>query len=78
MLFTAAARNWVPRMSRCVCILRILVSECKCSMGVDFVQPVMILSALFCVVWSLRICVLDSVGAQAGLAYAITDLMYCL
>ena len=47
-------------------------------MGVDFVQLAMILSALFCVVWSLRICVLYSVGAQAGLAFVCTDLMYCL
>ena len=58
---------------KCVCICRILVSERKCSMGVDFVQLVIIMGAC-----SLRICVLDSVGAQARLAYAIADLMYPL
>ena len=47
-------------------------------MGVLWVQPVTILSALFCNVWSFCMLVLDSAGAQAGLAYASTVLMNCL
>ena len=68
MLLTAAAMNCVPRMSRCVCMGSIFVSACRCSIGVVWVQPVITLSALFCVVLSLLSCVLDNVGAQAGLA----------
>ena len=68
MLFTAAARNCVPLMSRCVSMSTILVSACKCWMGVVLVQPVMILSALFCVVWRFLSCVFASERVQAGLA----------
>ena len=46
----------------------IFVSACRCEMGVEWVQPVMILSAWFCVVSSFLRLVLDSAGAQAGLA----------
>ena len=42
-----AARNWVPLMSRCCLIVRILVSACRCSMGVERVLLRMILNAVF-------------------------------
>lgn len=74
----AAARNCVPFMSRCAIIGSIFVSACKCSIGVLWVQPVIILSALFCTVWSFCVLVWDSMGAQAGLAYVSAVRMNCL
>ena len=68
MLFVADAKNCVPLMSKCCLTVSIFVSACRCSMGVVFVQPSMILSAVFCVVCSLFSCVLDMTGAQAGSA----------
>ena len=68
MLFVADAKNCVPLMSKCCLTVSIFVSACRCSMGVVFVQPSMILSAVFCVVCSLFSCVLDMTGAHAGLA----------
>ena len=68
MLFVADARNCVPLMSKCCLTVRIFVSACKCSIGVVFVLPNMILSAVFCVVCNLCNCVLEMTGAQAGLA----------
>ena len=65
-------------MSMCVLIGKILVSACRCEIGVDRVQPVIMRSALFCIVCSLCRFVLDSEGSQAGVAYVSTDLMYCL
>ena len=55
-------------MSRCCLTVKIFVSACKCSIGVVFVLPNMILSAVFCVVCNLFNCVLEIAGAQAGLA----------
>ena len=62
------AKNCVPLMSRCCLMVRILVSACKCSVGVDCVLPRMILSAVFWMICSLFSCVLDKAGCQAGLA----------
>ena len=42
------------------------------------VQPVMMRSALFCIVCNVFLCVVDKLGAQAVPAYSITVLMYCL
>ena len=43
-----------------------------------FVQPVVILRAVFCVVCSFLICVSAMSGCQAGCAYVRMGLMYCL
>ena len=47
-------------------------------MGVVLVQPVAIRSAVFCVVWSLWMCVSAVSGCQAGCAYESMGRMYCL
>ncbi len=41
-------------------------------------QPVIIFRALFCMVCKVLWCVSVRFGAQAGLAYSITERMYCL
>lgn len=56
----------------------ILVSECRWEMGDIWVQPVMILRALFCRVCSLFRLVGETRGDQAGEAYSMRGLMYCL
>ena len=66
MLFVAAAMNCVPLISRCSLTGRTCVSACMCCVGVVRVQPVIILSAVFCVVCSLFCCVCEMFGAQAG------------
>ena len=53
-------------MSRCSLTWRTLVSACMCCVGVVRVQPVIIFSAVFCVVCSLLCCVSEMFGAQAG------------
>ena len=58
--------NCVPLMSRCSLTWRTLVSACMCCVGVVRVQPVIIFSAVFCVVCSLLCCVSEMFGAQAG------------
>ena len=57
---------------------RILVSSCKCCIGVVFVQPVAILNAVFCVVCSFWICVLAVSGCHAVCAYVSMGRMNCL
>ena len=47
-------------------------------MGVVAVQPVIIFSALFCMVCRVLWCVSARLEAQAGLAYSITERMNCL
>ena len=74
----AAARVCVPLMSRWSLTLRTFVSWCKWSVGVVFVQPVMIFRALFCMVCRVLRCVPVRFGAHAGLAYSITGRIYCL
>ena len=74
----AAASICVPLKSRCSLILRTFVSWWMWSVGVVFVQPVVILSALFCRVCRVLRCVSERFAAQAGLAYSITDRMNCL
>ena len=61
-------------MSRCFTV-RIFVSECRCSIGVVCVLPLMIPSAVFFTVCSLLNCVLDMTGAQTGLAEFTTERM---
>lgn len=48
------------------------------SVGDVAVQPVIIFSALFCIVCRVLWCVAVRLEAQAGLAYSITDRIYCL
>lgn len=43
-------KMWVPLMSIWALRGSISVSECRCCVGVVFVQPVAILSAVFCVI----------------------------
>ena len=74
----AAARICVPLRSRWSLILRTFVSWCMWSVGVVAVQPVIIFSALFCMVWRVLWCVSARFEAQAGLAYSITERMNCL
>ena len=78
MLFMAVARNCAPLMFRYVLMFNTFVSACRCVTGVDFVQPVMILSALFCFICSFWSCVLQRSRGQTGLASDSTDLMYRL
>ena len=47
-------------------------------MGVDFVQPVAMRSAVFCVVCNFSMCVSAVSGCQAVCAYESMGLMYCL
>ena len=44
---------------------RTCVSSCRCCVGVDFVQPVAMRSAMFCVFCSLSVCVIAVSGCQA-------------
>ena len=53
--FLVLAKNWVPIMSWWVLRGRILVSLCKCWTGVVWVQPVIVLRALFCAIWSFAL-----------------------
>ena len=41
------------------------VSSCRCCIGVVFVQPVAMRSAVFCVICSLSVCVFAVSGCQA-------------
>ena len=74
----AAARICVPLMFRWSLTLRTFVSWCRWSIGVECVQPVAILRALFWMVCSVLQCVLDRFDVQAELAYSHTGLMNCL
>lgn len=56
---------------RWFCIGSISVSSCRCCMFVSVVHPVMILSAVFCVCWSLLVLVVDAMGDQIVLAYSM-------
>ena len=47
-------------------------------MGVVAVQPVIIFSSLFCMVWRVLWCVSARFEAQARLAYSISEHMNCL
>jgi len=47
-------------------------------MGVVFVQPVAMRSAVFCVVCSFWMCVSAVSGCQAVCAYESMSLLYCL
>ena len=47
-------------------------------MGVDFVQPVEMQSAVFCVVCNFSMCVSAVSGCQAVCASESMSLMYCL
>ena len=47
-------------------------------MGVDFVQPVAMRSAVFCVICNFSMCVSAVSGCQAMCAYESMGLMYCL
>ena len=66
MLCIADAMNCVPLISRCSLAGRTCVSACMCCVGVVLVQPVIIFSAVFCVVCYLLCCVCEMFGAQAG------------
>ena len=68
----------VPLIRMCCLSGRTSVSRCKCGIGVVFVQPVAIRSAVFCVVWSFWMCVSAVSGCQAVCAYERMGLMYCL
>ena len=56
----------MPLMLRYSFMGRTFVSECKCSMGVVLVQPVMIRRALFCMVCKVLRWESDMVAAHAG------------
>ena len=51
---------------------------CRWSIGVDLVQPVAILSAIFCVICRVLLCVCARSVCQAGCAYVKIGLMNCL
>lgn len=57
---------------------RILVSSCKCCWFVSAVQPVIVLSALFCIVCNLLMLVCDAMGAHIEDAYSSVGLMIVL
>ena len=57
---------------------RVSVSECRCCEFVSKVQPVMILSAVFCCVCSFVMLVLDMIGDQMVLAYSKMGLVIVL
>ena len=56
---------------RCVEMGSILVSVCRCAVLVSSVHPVIVLSALFCVVWSFVMFVSEAMGDHTVLAYSI-------
>ena len=78
MLFIANARTCVPLMSRYCFTEKIFVSACRCFVGVVCVLPVIILSALFCIIYKLFSCVLDKTGVQAGILKSITECVWYL
>ena len=55
-----------------------LVSLCKCWMFVSDVHPVAILSAMFCIVWSLVIPVVLAIGDQIVETYSRIGLVMAL
>ena len=57
---------------------RTCVSLCRWGIGVVWVQPVAIRSAVFCVTCSLFKCVVAVSGCHDGWAYVSMGLMYCL
>ena len=56
---------------RCVEMGSILVSVCRCAVLVSSVHPVIVLSALFCVVWSFVMFVSEAMGDHTVLAYSV-------
>ena len=65
-------------MSMCCLRGRTCVSLCRWWIGVVWVQPVAIRSAVFCVICSLFKCVVAALGCHDGSAYVSMGLMYCL
>lgn len=63
---------------RCRLTGKIFVSVCKCCVLVSRVQPVIVLSALFCVIWILFVCVCEMMGDHMVLAYSRMGLVIVL
>ena len=57
---------------------RIRASSCRCCMFVSAVHPVAVLSAEFCITWSLFMCVSAVDGDQMVLAYSKSGLVIAL
>jgi len=68
----------VPLIRMCCLSGRTSVSRWRWCVGVVFVQPVAMRSAVFCVVCSFWMCVSAVSGCQAVCAYESMGLMYCL
>ena len=68
----------VPLISMCCLRGRTCVSLCRWGIGVVWVQPVAIRSAVFCVTCSLFMCVVAVSGCHDGWAYVSKGLMNCL
>ena len=57
---------WVPLIRMCCLSGSTLVSWWRCCVGEVFLQPVAILSAVFCVVWSFLMWESAMSGCPAG------------
>ena len=63
------------RSCKCWCIGSMLVSSCRCCILASCVHPVAILRAVFCIICSLSMLVLDALGHHMVEAYSSTCLV---
>ena len=68
----ALCLSWEACSFRCVAIGSIFVSLCRCAEFVSRVHPVIVLSALFCIVCSFLMFVSEVMGDQIVFAYSMT------
>ena len=63
---------------RCSLIGRVCVSSCRCCVFMSVVHPVAILSSVFCVNYSLLMCVSDASGHHMVETYSSMGLVMAL
>ena len=63
---------------RCPCMGSVSVSSCRCCMFVSWVHPVAVLSAAFCMTFSLLMLVEDARGNHMEQAYSRAGIMTAL
>ena len=68
MLSVLAVKHVV--LTRCCLVGSMLVSSCRCCVCVSHVQPVVMHSAIFCMVCSLFVFVSDIIGDHIVLPYS--------
>ena len=77
-MLSDCCRSWDACSLRWSFIGSIFVSECRWLMLVSCVHPVIVLSAVFCIICSLFVLVFAMIGAHIVLAYSSIGLVIVL